>query len=60
MGILATSPADEDVLMLDIGGTTSDIALFAGGAPLLEREGIAIEGRPTLVRAIHVESIGLD
>lgn len=59
MGILATSPADEDVLMLDIGGTTSDIALFAGGAPLLEREGIAIEGRPTLVRAIHVESIGI-
>jgi len=59
MGILATSPADEDVLMLDIGGTTSDIALFAGGEPLLEREGIAIEGTPPLVRAIHVESIGI-
>jgi N-methylhydantoinase A/oxoprolinase/acetone carboxylase beta subunit len=59
MGILATCPADEDLLMLDIGGTTSDIALFAGGEPLLEREGIAIEGRPTLVRAIHVESIGI-
>ncbi len=59
MGILATSPAEEDMLMLDIGGTTSDIALFAGGEPLLEREGIAIEDRPTLVRAIHVESIGI-
>jgi len=59
MGILATSPAEDDVLMLDIGGTTSDIALFAGGEPLLEREGIAIEDRPTLVRAIHVESIGI-
>ena len=59
MGILATSPATEDMLMLDIGGTTSDIALFAGGEPLLEREGIAIEDRPTLVRAIHVESIGI-
>ncbi|MDD2467615.1 MAG: hydantoinase/oxoprolinase family protein [Desulfobulbus sp.] len=59
MGILATSPAREDMLMLDIGGTTSDIALFAGGEPLLEREGIAIEDRPTLVRAIHVESIGI-
>ena len=43
MGILATCPAEEDVLMLDIGGTTSDIALFASGEPLLEREGIAIE-----------------
>lgn len=59
MGILATCPATEDLLMLDIGGTTSDIALFAGGEPLLEREGIAIEDRPTLVRAIHVESIGI-
>ncbi|WP_028318946.1 hydantoinase/oxoprolinase family protein [Desulfobulbus elongatus] len=59
MGILATCPADQDLLMLDIGGTTSDIALFAGGEPLLEREGIAIQERPTLVRAIHVESIGI-
>lgn len=59
MGILATTPVNEDVLMLDIGGTTTDIALFAGGTPLLEREGISIEERPTLVRAIHVESIGI-
>ncbi len=59
MGIIATSPGTEDMLMLDIGGTTSDIALFAGGEPLLEREGIAIEDRPTLVRAVHVESIGI-
>ncbi len=59
MGILATTPASSDMLMLDIGGTTSDIALFASGQPLLEREGIAIDGHPTLVRAIHVESIGI-
>ena len=59
MGILATTPLHADVLMLDIGGTTSDIALFAAGQPLLEREGIAIDGHPTLVRAIHVESIGI-
>ncbi|MGI6655420.1 MAG: hydantoinase/oxoprolinase family protein [Desulfobulbus sp.] len=59
MGILAVAPAEEDLIMLDIGGTTADIALFAGGAPLLEREGIAIDNRPTLVRAIRVESIGV-
>jgi N-methylhydantoinase A/oxoprolinase/acetone carboxylase beta subunit len=59
MGILAMEPTDSDILVLDIGGTTTDIALFAGGQPLLEREGISIEGRPTLVRAIHVESIGV-
>jgi N-methylhydantoinase A/oxoprolinase/acetone carboxylase beta subunit len=59
MGILAMAPTDSDALMLDIGGTTTDIALFAAGQPLLEREGISIDGRPTLVRAIHVESIGI-
>ncbi len=59
MGILAMEPTDSDILMLDIGGTTTDIALFAAGQPLLEREGISIDGRPTLVRAIHVESIGI-
>ncbi|MCL1981426.1 MAG: hydantoinase/oxoprolinase family protein [Proteobacteria bacterium] len=59
MGILATTRMNQDLLALDIGGTTSDIAVFAGGQPLLEREGIAIEKRPTLVRAIRVESIGI-
>jgi N-methylhydantoinase A/oxoprolinase/acetone carboxylase beta subunit len=59
MGILAMVPTDSDVLILDIGGTTTDIALFAGGQPLLEREGISIDDRPTLVRAIRVESIGI-
>jgi len=59
MGILATTPADVDLIMLDIGGTTTDIALFAAGQPLLEREGIAINNHPTLVRAIQVQSIGI-
>jgi N-methylhydantoinase A/oxoprolinase/acetone carboxylase beta subunit len=59
MGILAMVQTDSDILILDIGGTTTDIALFAGGQPLLEREGISIDERPTLVRAIHVESIGV-
>ncbi|NLY40823.1 MAG: hydantoinase/oxoprolinase family protein [Desulfovibrionales bacterium] len=59
MGILATSPAQEDALMLDIGGTTTDMAVLLDGIPLLERDGIAIGQRPTLVRALHVESIGI-
>ncbi len=59
MGILAMVPSDSDVVILDIGGTTTDIALFAGGQPLLEREGISINDCPTLVRAIRVESIGI-
>lgn len=59
MGVLATLPTQEDTLLLDIGGTTTDIALLAGGQPLLEREGIAIGGYPTLVRALRVSSIGI-
>jgi N-methylhydantoinase A/oxoprolinase/acetone carboxylase beta subunit len=59
MGILATTQTGSDLIMLDIGGTTTDIALFASGQPLLEREGIAINNHPTLVRAIQVESIGI-
>ncbi|GAB1409819.1 hydantoinase/oxoprolinase family protein [Desulfovibrionales bacterium] len=59
MGILATSPAQEDALMLDIGGTTTDMAVLLDGIPLLERDGIAIAQHPTLVRALHVESIGI-
>ncbi len=59
MGILASTELAGDILMLDIGGTTTDIALFAAGQPLLEREGIDIGGHATLVRALRVHSIGI-
>ncbi|MHC1791023.1 hydantoinase/oxoprolinase family protein [Solidesulfovibrio sp.] len=59
MGIIAVCDIAEDSIILDIGGTTTDIAVFAGGAPLIENEGIAIAGRPTLVRALRTRSIGV-
>lgn len=59
MGILGTAPPTEDALMLDIGGTTTDIAVLMDGVPLLERDGISIGEHPTLVRALRVESIGI-
>lgn len=59
MGILSTAPMDEDALLLDIGGTTTDMAVLLDGIPLLERDGIAIGQHPTLVRALKVESIGI-
>ena len=59
MGIVALSSITEDAIILDIGGTTTDIAIFADGAPLLERDGVAFGGRPTLVRAIRTHSLGL-
>lgn len=59
MGIIAVCDIAEDSVILDIGGTTTDIAVFAAGAPLIENEGIAIASRPTLVRALRTRSIGV-
>ena len=49
----------DDTILLDIGGTTTDIAIIAGGTPLVEKNGIAVGSFPTLVRALKTLSIGL-
>ena len=59
MGIIALSSISKDAIILDIGGTTTDIAIFANGAPLLEKEGVNFGGRATSVRAIDTHSIGI-
>lgn len=59
MGILALCDIGTDSVVLDIGGTTTDIAVFAAGAPLIEPEGIALNGKNTLVRALRTRSIGI-
>jgi N-methylhydantoinase A/oxoprolinase/acetone carboxylase beta subunit len=57
MGLLALADNDEDAILLDIGGTTTDIALYAHGVPVLEREGMLVRGRATPVRALAASSI---
>jgi N-methylhydantoinase A/oxoprolinase/acetone carboxylase beta subunit len=59
MGIVGLSKITEDSIILDIGGTTTDIAVFADGAPLVVRDGITIRKYPTLVRALNTRSIGI-
>ncbi|WP_320171949.1 hydantoinase/oxoprolinase family protein [Maridesulfovibrio sp.] len=59
MGIIALCNITHDSIIFDIGGTTTDIAVFAGGSPLIEQEGIDIGSHPTLVRALKVHSIGI-
>jgi N-methylhydantoinase A/oxoprolinase/acetone carboxylase beta subunit len=59
MGGLALQPTTTDSVLLDIGGTTTDICLFAAGMPLLEPYGATVAGRPTLIRALQTKSIGL-
>ena len=57
MGLLALADNDEDAVLLDIGGTTTDIALYAAGSPVLEREGMIVRGRATPVRALAASSL---
>lgn len=58
MGVLGLTNCSTDALVLDIGGTTTDIALFADGVPLLEPQGAVIGGRKTLIRGLRTHSIG--
>ena len=46
-----------DLISVDIGGTSSDIALINGGRPTLRSEG-NIEGFPVRVNMVDVNSIG--
>ena len=48
-----------DTLMIDMGGTSTDLALLAGGFPLLARKGLRVAGRPTLIRSLWTRSIAL-
>ena len=59
MGVLALAPVASDAIILDIGGTTTDIAFLADGVPLFEPQGINLAGKPTLVRALYSHSLGL-
>ena len=59
MGIRALLPTDEDAVLLDIGGTTTDIFFLADGVPLFQPLGIKIREYKTLVRAIYSVSMGL-
>lgn len=59
MGIVALTDIFHDSVILDIGGTTTDIAIFAEGSPLVEPDGIDIGSHPTLIRALKVKSIGV-
>ncbi|KKM10880.1 hypothetical protein SY88_11330 [Clostridiales bacterium PH28_bin88] len=59
MGVLALCAIASDAVVLDIGGTTTDIALLADGVPLLEPRGIRIGSYPTLVRALLARPVGV-
>jgi N-methylhydantoinase A/oxoprolinase/acetone carboxylase beta subunit len=59
MGALAFGPQKEDTLVMDIGGTTTDIAVLVNRSPVLDPLGIELARYKTLIRSLETLSIGL-
>lgn len=49
----------EDAIVIDMGGTTTDIGVLRGGQPRLESEGAMIDGKRTKVLAANIATTGL-
>jgi N-methylhydantoinase A/oxoprolinase/acetone carboxylase beta subunit len=48
-----------DFAVADMGGTTTDVAIVAGGRPIVRPEGAVLGGWRTMVKAIDVHTCGL-
>lgn len=59
LGIMSMQPTTAPLLSLDIGGTTTDIALWRNGAPLFAEGGAVVGGFTTALRAFRLHSVGL-
>lgn len=49
----------QDTCVVDMGGTTTDIALVQGGKPILNRDGATVGGWQTMVQALQIHTYGL-
>jgi len=58
MGGVALKKNSGTTLVLDVGGTTTDIGILIDGVPILEPRGICIGGLKTLVRGLKMLSVG--
>lgn len=59
MGAIALGAGDEDTLVMDIGGTTTDMAVLIKRSPVLNPLGIELGNCKTLIRSLEILSIGL-
>ncbi len=59
MGAIHSAPKEGDVIVLDIGGTTTDIAVLINQSPVLEPLGISLGKYKTLIRSLKTFSIGV-
>lgn len=59
VGAVALTMCHKNAVVLDIGGTTSDISLLMDGQPLHASKGAVLEGQYTHVKAFAVHSVPL-
>jgi len=59
MGAIPYAPKKQDAIVLDIGGTTTDIAFLVDRTPLLEPLGIQRGRYKSLIRSLQTDSIGI-
>lgn len=59
MGSIAFARKDIDCLVMDIGGTTTDMAILIDRVPLLDPLGIELGGYKTLIRSLDTLSIAI-
>ena len=59
MGAIPYAPSKQDAILLDIGGTTTDIAFLVDKAPLLEPMGIQRGQYKSLIRSLQTDSKGI-
>ena len=50
---------EQDSVVVDMGGTTTDIAIVEDGVPLKAKDGVSIGKWQTFVKAVQVDTIGL-
>ncbi len=59
MGSIAFAGKGIDSMVMDIGGTTTDMAILIDGVPLLDPVGISLGGYKTLIRSLDTKSVGI-
>lgn len=59
MGDITLTGEHPSAALIDIGGTSTDIAIMLNGSPVFERNGAEISGYKTSVRALYSRSIGI-
>jgi len=59
MGALALDDCEGTTLVLDVGGTTTDMSVVLNGTPLLKPHGIRLGPFQTLIRSLMTHSSGI-